>query len=719
MKNKYLAFFLTLAGIFSRSQTTNAQSLVTYVGNQGKETIYDVFQLSDGTVLTCGYAENLDWVPTNVPVSYLATNGNIPNSLGTNRYGILLHLSEDLTQLLQVVSFPQGKVEDIRFIKSNSLPYNETGDLYISCNTSDSYQNDGGYIIAKLNGNFLNHVPDSIEWQQIVWAMSYAKEGHPWDVTSNGEVYYVSGEAHGYDWSAMYCLDQNGNRKAVENWRTHWLTNNVEWKGTPASSNPLGSQGVKWSGIVFKMTGRCELRSWNANDFNLIQSDGNGGTKKGKWPADFLFDSPCDPLNPSATSPGYNQYMPENCCPVWGASSIVVDRRDNHVYLGMNFKSYYVPASSPDFEPAVIAFDETGQLKWWSRLYHEITPQGDTVGSLPDQYVDALAIDYVHNELVVGARAHGNNIENLWEGNQIASNPNTNGFQNQFTGTNGNIHESWLGKLSLTDATLKHSTYVAEYAEATSNFGAALQDPNLDAWPDPNQGWPNVNTTRMTRNSMKVSSDGSVLITAQGRRTITTATAFQKMVKPFYGGLSAWNSFVRLYQSDLNIPRYSTLLVGVWDTLTEQGGGNTEIYGVYKTNHGIIAVGRHTATNGISNGNPVAVSQVPNWGNSLPLNESGLIAYYKDDLLENPSDLAEIKSAWNHFESWEVYPNPSSHSFFLKGCTGQTLKLMDIRGVFIREIHMLNEITEVSILDIPPGMYFICSETSSKKIIIQ
>lgn len=215
---------------------------------------------------------------------------------------------------------------------------------------------------------------------------------------------------------------------------------------------------------------------------------------------------------------------------------------------------------------------------------------------------------------------------------------------------------------------------------------------------------------------MKTNSDGSVLMTAQGRRTITTATAYQKMVKPFYGGLSSWNSFIRLYQADLNKPRYSTLLVGSWDTLTEQGGGNTEIFGVYKTNLGILAVGRHTALNGVSNGNPIPVAHVPNWGNSLPLNESGIIAYYKDDLLINPTDIAGIKTGWNENESWEVYPNPTDDSFFVKGIAGQTLKLLDIRGMCIQEIYMSNEITEVSICNIPSGIYFISSKTSSKKI---
>lgn len=708
MKNHLTAAVSIALLLILNLNTIKAQSLVTYLGNQGKETIYDVLQLSDGTVLTCGYTENLDWVPGSVPITFLNTSGNIPNSLGTNRYGILLHFSADLSTLLHVVSFAQGKVEDVRFIKTTSLPYKETGDLFISCNTADTYQNDGGYIIAKLNGNFIDQVPDALVWHRVVWALSYAKEGHPWDVTSDGEVYYVSGEAHGYDWSAMYCLNQNGNRKPVENWRTHWLTDNSEWKGTPASENPLGSiQNVKWSGIVFKMTGRCELRSWNMTDFNLTLPDGNGGTKKGKWPADFLFSGPCDPNSPTANSPGYNQYMPENCCPVWGASSVAIDRRDNHVYLGMNFKSFYLPENTPDFEPAVIAFDQTGQLKWWSRLYHEITPQGDTVGSIPDQYVDALAIDYKNDLLVVGARSHGNNTENLWEGHQIAANPSAMGFQKQFTGTNGNIHESWLGKLRLSDATLMYSTYVAEYAEATSNFGAPHSDPNLDGWPDPNQGWPNVNTTRMTRNSLKTSSDGSVLFTAQGRRTITTASAYQKMVKPFYGGLSTWNSFVRLYHSDLSKPTYSTLLVGQWDTLTEQGGGNVEIYGVYKTNMGILAVGRHTASNGQYNGNPIPLANIPNWGTTAPSNESGIIAYFKDELLNNAGDLAQISGTEINSNQFEIFPNPADKTLCITAQANQEFVIRNLQGALIYSGFLTDEHTVFPIDSYLPGLYFI------------
>jgi len=659
--------FLLLTSLFFVKKTICQTPVAAYIGNSGKETFYDVTEISNGTVLVCGYLENFDWVPSNVPISALSYSGNIPNSQGSNRYGVILHLSHDLQTLIRIVHFPQGAVEDIRFMKFNSLPYSPTGDLFISCNTSDSDNNNGGYIIAKLNNNFVQGYPTSVSNFAVVWAKSVAKETHPWDVSSNNLIYYVSGEAHGYDWSAMYSLDENFSRRVVENWRTHWLNNGSEFRGTPASSNPNGGiTQVKYSGIVFKIWGRCELRSWSWEDFNSIHPDGNGGTRKGKWPADILFNSPCDPQNPTATGPGYTGYSAEACCPVWGASSITVDKRNGDVYLGMNFKSYSNPFESPDYEPAVIAFDESGSVKWWSRLYHEITPTGDTVESLPDQYVDALAIDYANDKLVVGARAHGNNTENLWEGNTIAINPAAYGFQNQFTGINGDIHESWLGKFNLTNGVLTNATYLAEMTDATGSFGVPHPDPNLDGWPNPNSGWVNLNSTRISKNALKVTSSGEVCITATGRRTITTANAYQKMVKPFYGGVSAWNSFVRVYDSEFHVPKYSSLIVGVWDTLTSIGGSNTEIYGMHKTSDGIYAIGKQTTDGtGTPNGNPIPVTNVPNWASNLPAGESGIIVFYPADNIDNPSDgysnVLANKGSSDDRRIFSIYPNPATN----------------------------------------------------------
>lgn len=193
--NKLTFLFLLFFPFLLFSQT----NIVTYAGNGGKETFYDVLGISNGTFLVCGYAQDLNWISNSVPKTQLTYSGNIPNGQGTNRYGFILQLSSDLKNILQVVHFPQGAVEDIRFMKTNTMPYKPTGDLYISCNTADTDANNGGYIIAKLNNNFINGIPTALTWLNVVWAKAYAKATHPWDVTISGNVYYVSGESHGYD----------------------------------------------------------------------------------------------------------------------------------------------------------------------------------------------------------------------------------------------------------------------------------------------------------------------------------------------------------------------------------------------------------------------------------------------------------------------------------------------------------------------------------------
>ena len=203
---------------------------------------------------------------------------------------------------------------------------------------------------------------------------------------------------------------------------------------------------------------------------------------------------------------------------------------------------------------------------------------------------------------------------------------------------------------------------MAEYAEGTGSLGIPHADPNLDNWPDPNTGWPDVNTTRLARNNMKVSSIGDVCVLAVGRRTITTLNSYQKMVKPANGGLSSWNSFVRVYDSQFHVPKYSSLIVGVWDTLTQAGGGNTEIFGLYKTNRGVVCVGRQIAdSSGIPIGNDIPTSNVLPWGNSTPENESAIIVYYQANNLINNEDsiLTGIPADKTISREFSIFPNPA------------------------------------------------------------
>ena len=160
------------------------------------------------------------------------------------------------------------------------------------------------------------------------------------------------------------------------------------------------------------------------------------------------------------------------------------------------------------------------------------------------------------------------------------------GFQNNFTGTNGNIHISWLGKLRLSDGVLAASTYVAEYAEGTGALGARwlTQSRRIfqSEFPDGR-----MNTTRLAKNNLKVTAAGWVCVTRLGRRTITTANAYQKMVQAGQRRvLSCWNSFIRVYKMTCQLPCTVHSLVGQWDTLTQQGGGNTELFGIFKRKEG-------------------------------------------------------------------------------------------------------------------------------------
>ena len=690
------------------------QAIVTYAGNTGKEVFHDITRLSDGTFVVAGYATDLGWVSASVPRTTLPASG-IDDPSGTDRVAMLLHVSSDLQDLLHVVQLPVGAAEDFRFIKQDVLPNATTNNLYVSGNTS------GGYFLGRLDNNFINGVPTGFAWVRTVDATGYVKENHPWDVGSDGKVIYITGQSHGYDWAAMHRLDASGVQEVVPDWRVHWKSQGGEWYGTPASTYTDLSDPLDYSGVVFKRGGRCDLRSWTSADYTLVQPDGNGGTKQGKWPLDFMYTTPCDPNNsPVSNGPGYTGYSP-GALPIYGPSIVTVDRRDNTFYLGMNLQTV-LPGGEPDFEPAVVKFTSTGALAWWSRLYHEIQPNGTLVNSSPDQYVDGIAVDYSQQpgigNVIINARCHGNNVENFWEGNSIMATPGASGFQNGFTGTSGNIHISWLGKLSCAGGVLKHSTYVAEYVEGSNNYGTPLADPNMANWPNPNSGWPDVNTTRIARASVKATADGSVCIAAVGRRTITTANAYQQMPLPSTGLAGSWNSFVRVYEPDLGLPKYSSLLVGEWDTSTGAGGGNTDLYALWKTADGIVAVGRHqedTGNPGVAKGNAMPVANVPAWGSTTPQNESAVLAFFKASTLEDPDDGPSVSTGMDQARGAAntliVYPNPAQEmlSVTLPGLEAGRMRLLDALGRVVRtERTGLQQLRlEVSLADLVAGPYLL------------
>lgn len=605
-----------------------ASNRVFYAGGAGKERFNDVHYLSDGTALIAGQAENLNWLAQDIPRINLSANGI--DSAATGQVGFLLHTDGDFSRVLRVLSFPAGTVRDVFKIRSTEVPGQTTGDLFISGSRDGGSTN--GYFLAKLNANFVSAIPSATSYVFNAEAAGDHKERQPWDVGGDGKVVFAIGQGFATDWAAIQKLGTTGTRELVENWHAHWRSSGAEWDGTPASSD-LGTPALSYSAIVMKVNRRGSLRSTNAADFALTTTDANGNSgRKGRFPDDYYHASHCELSGSNSctnTGPGYTGYRAANA-QTQRVGAISIDRRTNNLYFGYATKSV-LPDNNPDFEPAIVAMSPSGALLWWDRLYQETTSN-----SSPDQYVDGMSIDYVNSRLLVMARSHGNNTVNLWRGNSIAGSPSQAGFQNQFTGTNGNIHISWLGSFELSSGRIRAASYLAEYIESTTNtFGAALIDPHYAGWPDPNAGWPNVNTTRCGADagySAEIATDasGNIAVLCKGRRSFTTLDAFQSMPRPNQNPMptGAWNEFVRVYSPDLREVKYSSLLTGAWDQSTGAGGDNTRLVGLALRDGHVSVVGWQAAdaTTAGAIGNPMPTVAPPTWGAITPTSQSAVVA---------------------------------------------------------------------------------------------
>lgn len=597
---------------------------VAYAGPGASARFHTAFLLSDGTLLIGGIATELGWVG-DAEVIELA---GVTTDSRASSVAFLLHLDADLSRVRRVVRFPAGTVQDVSRIRSTNVPGAPTGALYVSGRRDGASED--GYFIARLNGNFVDAVPSAVAWIFDVGAPPRRAGGgtgesayetiQPWDVDAEGRVIYGHGSEYDFDWAAIGALDASGRPAVVEHWPIHWSS---EGEHHHVAASSVGVP-IRESGIVLKAGRRGSLRSHSAEDYAFVGSDGNGRTDRpGRWPDDYFFSGPCE-ASGCASGPGHTGYRTSDK-PTQRLGGIAIDRRNGAMYFGYSTQSV-LPGGNPDFEPAVVGMDAEGRLLWWSRLYEETD-----ANSTPDQYVDGVEIDYANDQLVVLARAHGNNVVNLWEGNEIAANPEASGFQNRFTGNNGNIHISWLGKLELATGTLRHATYVAEYTNDTTRLGAPFGSdrPHLEGWPNPNDGWPDVNTTRCA--GLSVDAVGRVLLTCQGRRTITTRGAYQEMLLPGEGE-SAWNAFARVYTADLGDLVYSSLVVGAWDPLSMEGGGNTTLDEVIPLGGGLLAVGHHgVADDGTAAGSPVPTTAVPSWAASTPEGLTALFALLRTE----------------------------------------------------------------------------------------
>jgi hypothetical protein len=554
--------------------TARGQNSVFYAGGTGVDRFDDILQLSDGSFLIVGATESLDWIPADA-VRIPLPGDKIEGSPGGASIGIVLHVAADLQSVRAVAHFPPGAVETVRRVRTSARPGEKTGAIVIAALTNENKRDPAsGTVLARLDANFVDAVPTGLAWIRNVWTGNTNREYSAFDLTSTGEVYYVSGKDFHPDWVALYRLTPDGADDVVENWRFHLFTrpdgSQASGHFTPASSAADGV--VNQSGVVFKLN-RPDLRSWTPAAYEWVHSDGNGGTRQGKWPNDYYFNGPASPEGGETAGPGYTGYRTGKNA-TGRVVAVAVDRSSDDVYVGFSFQSR-LPDGNPDFEPAVISFDKTGQLRWWTRLYEE-----NATNSTPDQYVDGLDIDYSSSQLVVLARCHGNNETNLWPGNDT--------FQPRFTGKNGNIHIGWLGRFQTAGGVFVNSTFVAEPMDNPK--GKPLEDGPFAGWPPPTAGWQDLNTTRVR--DMRVDASGRVFLTSLGKHTRTTANAWMQNYKPGEG-VPQWNKFVRVYSADLKSVEYSSIVGARWDPITGEGDSDLDLRAILPIEGGLIAVGFH------------------------------------------------------------------------------------------------------------------------------
>jgi hypothetical protein len=616
---KPVLFIVVLLLLSAKSWAVpQGNEVVLFAGNSGVEQFNALHRLSDGTILVGGHAKDFNWLPSGTPVATLTGTGTLDSRSDTT-VAYIMHLSSNLSTIIRVLQFPAGSAHDVSRIRSTEVPGSTTGNIYISGQRTRA-TGDDGYYIAKLNGNFVIQPTTGLSWVRNIMAGGEHKSEQGWDVGPNGEVYYTMGTPYQYDWSSIRKMNSIGVDTAVAYWRTHYVRRpdsslheiNVDKISDYQEPNP-----VHYSTIVLK-PGRGALRSHTAEDYNRILTDATGNTKMGTWPNDYYYSGPINYNIDSAkvteiSGPGYTGYrLPFK---TFRCVAISVDRRNGNWYWGYNVQST-LPSGNPDFEPAVVAMEPNGNLRWWSRLYQE-TNQNST----PDQYVDALEIDYSNHfqggSLVVVARSHGNNTYNFWKGSGA--------FQNQFTGTLGNIHYSWIGRFALNHETLISSTYLAELSEG-QNPGGSYGDPLLEGWYSLNTGWPNLNTTKTIPNSLRIDGSGNVYVIGIGRQTITTSNAYVENIKPGQESatiMRTWTNFVRVYKPDFSLPLYSSLFNTTDLQDPNAGAQNTTLKAVLPVQDGLLLVGSHRLNNGYG----INGSQSPDWGKSNSGADDAFLAF--------------------------------------------------------------------------------------------
>ncbi|HYE05980.1 MAG TPA: hypothetical protein VEL07_10735 [Planctomycetota bacterium] len=576
-------------------------------GSSDAERFTCALALADGTTLIGGAADDLGWLPPEALVTELVAAG-VPDATTADprqkTFAIILRLAADAKTVLRVFHLPRGVGGCIAQLKTDAAP-GGTGAIYVSgLWTNTTSPTASHYWLGKLDGDVVASVPTRVAW---CWkdcengaAAGRGDDAPAWDVGGDGRIVFshYKDPAQGA-WREICRLRPDGTA----------LDSVPGWWENRASARTLSLK-----------PGSGNLRSTTQPDYDLVTGDGTNGNgkKKGRWPYDFYYRS----YRGSSTdgAGGYTGYSSDGKAST--TVGIAVDRRTNDVYLGFNNGN---PQNTHDFEPMVVAFTAEGALKWYSHLYtvwddadgDSVVDAGETAQCPPDQYIDDLAIDYSRPasapEIIVLARSHGNAARNFWNGGA---------YHRQFTGTNGNEHLGWIGRLRGDSGAFVSATWHCEYDPSSKNFGPPYTDPNLDGWPSHNEGWASLKTTKSQR-TLTCDASGNVYVVSKGRGPVTTANAFQKSSNPSTGKKGAWMDFVRVYRADFSTLLYSSVLSVPWSDSDGSHGGEVNLCAVTPVVGGLLVVGWHT---GVTTWGAMPTSDVPAWASSTPSGETAVLA---------------------------------------------------------------------------------------------
>ncbi len=375
-----------------------------------------MLELSDGSFLVGGSADDLSWLPAGTPtnsISRNASNGSNIYSNGVNEGNVafILRISGDASNIIECLHFPDGDVDQVQWIKSNSAPGEATGEIFISgtWGKSSSGSKDGGFYIAKLNNNFINGTPSALSY---VWNIpTHGKNDkhaqvQPWDVFSDGRIVSIRYGAYRDNWGELIFFPANPASGSANDtgapltvspgMRLHSISND----GGATSQTHFGTGDTVPAGysilhsreiLKTQRTDASGLyRSFTSADYHNWERDENGYWRKGKYPLDVMWnnywrypDSGVKNMWGGDTR-GYTGYKLAGTGGTEGSpytprvGAITIDKRNDHLYVGMEWKSRLPSTNNPDFEPALLAYDGTGRLRWWARMYKEYNDDSDS-----------------------------------------------------------------------------------------------------------------------------------------------------------------------------------------------------------------------------------------------------------------------------------------------------------------------------------------------------